>query len=237
MVLVLACPVGLSLLAAPYAHAGDLSARRCTITGTPGPDIIWGTPGRDVICGQGGRDIIFGAGGGDVIRGGPGADIIVAGVGTDVISGGAGNDIVLGGPGDDDIRGGSGVNVVSAVSSTSSPGHGHDLPSGRGLDAVAADLRQPIRRMSRVVSYVPPELKSIRMYSGAAKGPMLAAAHAWEKLTDRLGVVASAPSTSPGLGKGGAKDLETVLTAAISASKAHYDLLVAGSSEAGVATR
>lgn len=80
----------------------------CTITGTPGDDIIDGTPGDDVICGLGGNDLIDGLGGDDVIYGNAGVDWIVGGPGNDTIFGGPGDDLLGGGPGEDIIHGGPG---------------------------------------------------------------------------------------------------------------------------------
>ncbi|WP_119071209.1 calcium-binding protein [Rubrobacter indicoceani] len=89
----------------------------CTITGTPGNDVLGGTPGRDVICGLGGNDVIRGLGGDDVLRGdggndtiygGDGADRIEGANGNDVLRGERGNDTILGGPGRDTLRGGPG---------------------------------------------------------------------------------------------------------------------------------
>jgi RTX calcium-binding nonapeptide repeat (4 copies) len=48
-------------LAVPAAAATP----KCTIVGTPGPDVLHGTPGADVICGGSGRNLL---------RGGPGAN-------------------------------------------------------------------------------------------------------------------------------------------------------------------
>ncbi|HEX5713630.1 MAG TPA: hypothetical protein VFX85_09985, partial [Solirubrobacterales bacterium] len=79
--------------------AGAAGAPACSITGTPGPDLIRGTAKADVICGGGGPDKVFGRGGADVLKGGPGED---------VLAGGAGNDRLLGGPGLDRLRGGPG---------------------------------------------------------------------------------------------------------------------------------
>jgi Ca2+-binding RTX toxin-like protein len=67
-------------------------AFRCTITGTPGPDVLLGTSGRDVICGLGGDDLISGGLGDDVVLGGPGRDRLDGGAGSDVIDGGPGDD-------------------------------------------------------------------------------------------------------------------------------------------------
>jgi len=65
---------------------------RCTITGTPGDDVLHGTPHRDVICGLGGNDRIAGGGGDDILRGGPGNDQLYGGAGHDELEGGTGRD-------------------------------------------------------------------------------------------------------------------------------------------------
>jgi hypothetical protein len=79
------------------AHAA--STPRCTITGTPGHDVLNGTPGDDVICGLGGDDLIRGRGGNDVLIGGAGDDRLAGGPGDDRLVGGPGADVLLGGPG------------------------------------------------------------------------------------------------------------------------------------------
>jgi hypothetical protein len=80
----------------------------CTITGTPGPDILNGTPGPDVLCGLGGNDIIRGFGGKDRLIGGAGSDRLYGRGGADRLFGMLGNDVLVGGVGPDTLRGGSG---------------------------------------------------------------------------------------------------------------------------------
>jgi Ca2+-binding RTX toxin-like protein len=63
----------------------------CTITGTPGDDVLVGTAGPDVICGLDGNDTLLGLGGGDVL---------VGGFGNDVLDGGADKDREYGWEGD-----------------------------------------------------------------------------------------------------------------------------------------
>lgn len=109
----------------------------CTITGTPGNDILRGTPGRDVICGTGGNDIIYGAGGDDVLRGDGGNDTIFGEDGADRIEGGAGNDKVRGGNGGDQIEGQNGKDALygEAGNDTITGGAGNDvLRGGPGRD-------------------------------------------------------------------------------------------------------
>ena len=76
-------------------HAQTLGTA-CTITGTPGADVLVGTPGRDVICGGGGKDVLDGGGGNDVLKGGTGADILNGGNGNDALYGGLGSDKLQG---------------------------------------------------------------------------------------------------------------------------------------------
>jgi Ca2+-binding RTX toxin-like protein len=77
----------------------------CSITGTPGPDVLEGTPERDFICGGSGDDVISGLGGDDVLLGGEGVDIVIGGAGNDVVAGERGADQLRGGPGDDTVNG------------------------------------------------------------------------------------------------------------------------------------
>jgi hypothetical protein len=83
------------------AQPAELSG--CTITGTPGNDVLVGTEGDDVICGLGGNDVIDGKGGDDVLLGGPGAD---------TLRGGPGDDVLIGGPGENKLLGGAGLNSL-----------------------------------------------------------------------------------------------------------------------------
>jgi uncharacterized delta-60 repeat protein len=93
----------------------------CTITGTPGNDVIHGTPGRDIICAGRGNDLIYARGGNDLVYGGRGADRLRGGTGSDVLHGGrggdrlrgrAGNDVLHGGRGPDRLFGGTGSDVL-----------------------------------------------------------------------------------------------------------------------------
>src|ERR671937_771860 len=78
-----------ALMAAARARAAILvpasghSALACTITGTPGNDIIFGTRGNDVICGLGGNDTIDGSRGNAVVYGGPRPNRLYGGLGSD----------------------------------------------------------------------------------------------------------------------------------------------------------
>ena len=94
--------ITVSLFLVRGAHAGHASTT-CTITGTPGADLLFGTPGRDVICGLGGNDVLDGNGGNDVLKAGPGRDLL---------NGGDGNDLLFGGPGADKLQGDHGRDVL-----------------------------------------------------------------------------------------------------------------------------
>jgi len=111
----------------------------CTITGTPGDDVLRGTRKPDVICGRGGDDVIVGGGSYDVLVGGPGNDVLRGGRGVDVLLGRAGRDhldgdgrrdLLVGGAGPDILRGGAGPDILRG-------GAGADtLRGGQGRDAV-----------------------------------------------------------------------------------------------------
>ena len=105
---------------------------RCTITGTPGNDVLVGTIARDVICAGRGDDVIRGAGGGDMIAAGAGNDRIHAGRGDDRALGGPGRDAAYGGPGADRLLGERGPDLLAG-------GRGRDvLKGGVGRDVVFA---------------------------------------------------------------------------------------------------
>jgi Ca2+-binding RTX toxin-like protein len=99
----------------------------CTISGTPGNDVLVGTPHRDVICGGAGNDRIEGRGGNDILIGGAGNDVLIGGGGDDVLIGGAGRNLMYGGPGADLLRGGPAADVMSG-------GPGPDTMIGSGGD-------------------------------------------------------------------------------------------------------
>ncbi|MGH9280480.1 MAG: calcium-binding protein [Acidimicrobiales bacterium] len=87
----------------------------CTITGTPGNDVLEGTGGRDVVCGQAGSDRLRGVGGDDILDGGLGNDYLDGGPGHDSLAGGEGNDTLIGGPGVDSMFGFSAPDLLYAV--------------------------------------------------------------------------------------------------------------------------
>ena len=92
---------------------------RCTVTGTPGDDVLTGTPADDVICGLGGddrlaglegSDVMYGGSGDDYLNGGPGDDLLYGGFQADRLFGRGGDDFVSAGPGPDvRCNGGSGT--------------------------------------------------------------------------------------------------------------------------------
>ena len=95
-------PVGAPAPVAPVVPVG------CTITGTPGDDVLVGTSGADHICGLGGNDKIYGKGGNDILDGGSGKDKLFGGGGKDTLYGRSGADVLKGGPGNDRLYGGGG---------------------------------------------------------------------------------------------------------------------------------
>jgi peptidoglycan/xylan/chitin deacetylase (PgdA/CDA1 family) len=108
-----------ALLGAPAA--ADAARPACTLTGTPGPDVLIGTPGPDVICGLSGRDQIDGRGGNDVLRGGSGSDTLRGRGGDDTLEGGQGHaDTLRGGRGRDtlDARDGDPFDTVDGSTGT-----------------------------------------------------------------------------------------------------------------------
>jgi uncharacterized delta-60 repeat protein len=103
----------------------DLSdAAPCTITGTPGNDVLNGTAGKDVICGGNGDDQLFGFDGADVLKGEKGDDLLIGGNGFDLLVGDAGVDDLRGENGNDTLRGGD---------------RGDTLHAGPGSDALFGD--------------------------------------------------------------------------------------------------
>lgn len=118
-------------LAPASAAASGARAARCTIVGTPGPDVLRGTAADDVICGLRGDDRVFGLGGRDTLFGGPGRDLLLGGEGSDTLRGGTGRDELVGGDGRDTLLGGSGDDRLRA-------GRGDDvLRGGDGNDRLA----------------------------------------------------------------------------------------------------
>jgi Ca2+-binding RTX toxin-like protein len=133
-----------SLFVVRGAHAVVQNAPGCTITGTPGPDLLFGTPGRDVICGLGGNDMLDGNGGNDVLKGGPGNDILNGGNGNDVLYGGPGNDKLQGDHGRDVVYGGEGNDTIFAWD-----GFADRLDGGAGTDRAWRDKLDRVVRIER----------------------------------------------------------------------------------------
>lgn len=90
----LACllPCLVLLPATTTASGAATPAGRCTVVGTPGPDVLTGTRRADVLCGLGGDDVLRGRGGDDVLLGGPGDDHLSGGAGRDRNKAGNGDD-------------------------------------------------------------------------------------------------------------------------------------------------
>ena len=96
--------------------APSASAPRCTITGTPGRDVLVGTARHDVICGLGGNDLLDGGLGNDVLDGGAGSDVLLGGPGNDLLRAWDGTrDRIDGGPGRDHAWVDPSVDRVSRV--------------------------------------------------------------------------------------------------------------------------
>lgn len=135
--LLLAGLVGIPGPAAAFTSTGA----RCTVVGTPGPDVLRGTPGRDVICGRGGDDVIRAGGGPDLVDAGAGDDRVRAGGGADEVVGGDGGDRVLGGGGRDDLDGGGGRDTLSGGRDDDlldGGDRGDDLNGGGGDDELTS---------------------------------------------------------------------------------------------------
>lgn len=144
-------------------HQADV-APACTISGTPGDDVIAGTPGDDVLCGLEGNDRIDGGAGNDVLNGGPGDDTLSGGDGQDVatyetalegivadlLSGtasGEGSDLLAGvedltgSPSDDVLTGTAAANTISGLGGTDllfGGGGADTLLGGEGEDYLTA---------------------------------------------------------------------------------------------------
>lgn len=147
------CAIGVLLAPALLVVGGPTAdAAACTITGTPGDDVLTGTAGPDVICGLGGNDVLRGRAGDDVLDGGDGADVLVGRDGDDELIGGAGHDGLVPGRGDDVVDGGSerdnvsyrdlddGVTVDLAAGTATGPSAGDDvLTSVAGMIGTTGD--------------------------------------------------------------------------------------------------
>jgi Ca2+-binding RTX toxin-like protein len=132
-----------SLFAVRAGHAAVRSTD-CTMTGTPGPDLLFGTPGRDVLCGLGGDDVLDGNGGNDVLKGGAGRDLLNGGNGNDVLYGGLGADKLQGDHGRDAVFGGLGNDTLFAWD-----GFADRLDGGAGIDRAWRDKLDRVVRIER----------------------------------------------------------------------------------------
>src|SRR4051812_44936774 len=95
--------------AGPAGRTGaTVPGTECTITGTPGNDVLRGTPRDDVICGLGGRDVLLGFGGNDLLVGGRGDDTLVGGPGNDRLFGDSDDDLLVDRLGANAFHGGPG---------------------------------------------------------------------------------------------------------------------------------
>jgi uncharacterized delta-60 repeat protein len=86
---------------------------RDTLTGTPGPDVLFGLKGADRLRGQGGNDLVCGGNAADTLTGGSGDDVLAGENGPDLLSGGPGRDHLFAGNGSDTIRGGPDADFFS----------------------------------------------------------------------------------------------------------------------------
>jgi Ca2+-binding RTX toxin-like protein len=117
--------------------AGDCPGqRKCTITGTPGADVLKGTDNSDVICAGAGNDFVSGMGGNDRLYGGPG---------NDKLYGQGGSDLLAPGKGDDVVDGGLGRNRVDYSDVTSSRLVTVDLTKHRATGGAGTDVLRKIR--------------------------------------------------------------------------------------------
>jgi uncharacterized repeat protein (TIGR01451 family) len=102
--------------------------RPATVSGSPGPDVLFGTSGPDVIVALGGSDRIVSRAGRDLVCAGVGRDRVRAGTAADRVFAGPGRDRVLGQGGPDLLRGSGGNDTLKG-------GRGNDrLRGGRGID-------------------------------------------------------------------------------------------------------
>jgi hypothetical protein len=129
---------------------GQPQPQGCTITGTPGDDVLTGTPAADVICGLSGKDTLVGLGGDDVLLGGDGADTLLGGGGKDVLTGGKGSDELVGGKGNDRLTGGAGRDHLAGAGGKDTllarDGKGDLVDGGAGTDKARVDAKKDVRK-------------------------------------------------------------------------------------------
>jgi RTX calcium-binding nonapeptide repeat (4 copies) len=111
---------------------GSREEPACTVTGSPGDDVLVGGPGPDVLCGLEGNDVLDGREADDVLDGGEGIDTATYGsapccIRADLAAGlaaGNGNDqlvaleALIGSNGDDVLRGSTGSDSLSGLGGT-----------------------------------------------------------------------------------------------------------------------
>lgn len=143
--------------------SGMSPSTACTVSGTPGDDVLTGTPSDDVMCGLEGNDVLDALSGNDVLLGGPGDDQLDGDDGLDVASyetsvegvtadlgtgtaSGDGADVLSGAEsltgsvGDDVLRGSASENVLSGLGGTDllfGQGGADTLLGGDGEDFLA----------------------------------------------------------------------------------------------------
>lgn len=131
----------LSALGGPAFTDALSVAKRLSMTGGPGDDVLRGGPFRDLLSGDDGNDRMFGGRGRDQLSVGPGRDLAMGGKGPDLIFnrssvGGIADDLapdrVFGGPGNDRI------DVAQELA-------GDRVGCGRGRDDVFRDRGDSVR--------------------------------------------------------------------------------------------
>jgi Ca2+-binding RTX toxin-like protein len=189
-------------LAAPGAA---VAAPKCTVVGTPGPDVLHGTGHADVICGGGGDDTVSGGGGNDVLLGGAGDDHLAGGGGDDLLLGGAGRDVLAGGPGRNELRGGPGANIcrqgvangcgARAKASIAPPGPvAHPFPDPPPPCAVACEEKGGVDTLAPFFLHFSPT-RSVRV--DPAGGAVRFEVGFWDETSATATVNVAAPDGSP----------------------------------------
>jgi hypothetical protein len=187
------------------APGAAFAAPRCTVVGTPGPDVLHGTGHADVICGRGGDDTVSGGGGNDVLLGGAGDDHLAGGGGDDLLLGGAGRDVLAGGPGRNELRGGPGANICRqgvasgcgprARASIAPPGPvGHPFPDPPPPCTAACEEKEGVDTLAPFFFHFSPT-RSVRI--DPAGGAVRFEVGAWDDTGVTATVNVAAPDGSP----------------------------------------